>query len=224
MNYGLVIAAGKGGKFGSGVDRAFLSLGPKPILAYSLLAFESCGDIDGVVLVVRKDRVEAARGLAKIFGCSKIIKVVAGAAMRSGSVQNGLDAMPDDAKFVTIHEASRPGVTSDLISDTISNAKRNGIAAVALKIEDPVMSSERGTTATESIDSSKLWTLQSPQSFKIDVLRKAIKKMDDEKSIPDEASAAKQCGEKVRMVPGSKYNIKILAPDDVPLAATLLKL
>ena len=72
MNYGLVIAAGKGGKFGASVDRAFLSLGPRPILAYSLLAFEACADIDGVILVVRKDRVDAARGMAQIFGCSKI--------------------------------------------------------------------------------------------------------------------------------------------------------
>ncbi len=224
MNYGLVIAAGKGGKFGSSVDRAFLSLGPKPVLAYSLLAFESCGDIDGVILVVRKDRVEAAKNLAKIFGCSKVTKVIAGAALRQGSVQNGLDVMPDDVKMVTVHEATRPGVTSSLISDTIVAAKRNGAAAVALKISDTVMSSERGAAVIESIDSSKLWTLQSPQSFKIDVLRKAIGKQDGNKSILDEASAVEQSGEKVRMVPGSRYNIKILTPDDVPLVATLLKL
>lgn len=224
MNYGLVIAAGKGSKFGQGVDRAFLSLGPKPILAYSLLAFEACGDIDGVILVVRRERVEAARGLAQIFGCSKVVKFVAGAATRSGSVKNGLDAVPDDAKIITIHAASRPGVSPELISDTILTAKRNGAAAASLKIDDTVVASERGTTANESFESAKLWTLQSPQSFKIDILRKAIKKMEEDKSISDEASALKQCGVKVRMVPGSKYNIKILKPDDVPLAATLLKL
>lgn len=224
MNYGLVIAAGKGGKFGSSVDRAFLSLGPKPILAYSLLAFESCGDIDGVVLVVRKDRVDAARSLAQIFGCSKVVKVVAGAALRQASVQNGLDAMPDDAKLVTVHEASRPGVTPELISDTIAAAKRGGVAAVALKIEDSVMSSERGAAVIESIDASKLWTLQSPQTFKIDILQKALGKIDSNKSISDEASAVEASGEKIRIVPGSKYNVKIFTPDDVPLAATLLKL
>jgi len=134
MNYGLVIAAGKGSKFGANVDRAFLSLGPRPILAYSLLAFEGCADIDGVVLVVRKDRVDAARGMAQIFGCSKVINVVAVAALRQVSVQNGLDVMPDDAKIVTIHEASRPGVTSDLISDTIAAAKRGGAAAIGYEI------------------------------------------------------------------------------------------
>jgi 2-C-methyl-D-erythritol 4-phosphate cytidylyltransferase len=181
MNYGLVIAAGKGAKFGENVDRAFLSLGPRPILAYSLLAFEACADIDGVVLVVRKDRVDAARGMAQIFGCSKIIKVVAGAALRQVSVQNGLDVMPDDVKMVTIHEASRPGVTSDLISETIAASKRGGAASVGLKIDDPVVSSERGAAVNESVDGSKLWTLQSPQSFKFDILQKSMKKFDGKK-------------------------------------------
>ena len=224
MNYGLVIAAGKGAKFGANVDRAFLSLGPRPILAYSLLAFEACADIDGVILVVKKDRVDAARGMAQIFGCSKVIKVVAGAALRQVSVQNGLAVMPDDVKIVTIHEASRPGVTSDLISDTIAAAKRGGAASVGLKVDDPVVASERGAAVNESVDGSKLWTLQSPQSFKFDVLQKSIKKFDGKKPLADEASMVEQCGEKLRIVPGSKYNIKISTPDDVPLAATLLKL
>jgi 2-C-methyl-D-erythritol 4-phosphate cytidylyltransferase len=224
MNYGLVIAAGKSSGFGPNVDRAFLSLGPKPILAYSLLAFEACEYIDGVVLVVRKERVEAARNLAQIFGCAKIIKVVAGGVLRQTSVQNGLNAMPDDVKLVTIHEASRPGVTSDLITETILTAKRSGVASVGIKIEDTVVSSERGTSVTKSIDGSKLWSLQSPQSFKIDILRNAIDKLDSKKDIIDEATTVEQMGEKVRIVPGSRYNIKIIEPDDVPLAATLLKL
>jgi 2-C-methyl-D-erythritol 4-phosphate cytidylyltransferase len=224
MNYGLVIAAGKSSGFGPNVDRAFLSLGSKPILAYSLLAFEACENIDGVVLVVRKDRVEAARSLAQIFGCSKVIKVVAGGVLRQTSIQNGLAAMPDDVKLVTVHESSRPGVTSELISETLAVAKRNGAAAVGLKITDTIVSSERGTTATKAIDASKLWILQSPQSFKVDILRRAIDKVDSKKDIADEAAAVEKLGEKIRIVPGSRYNIKIIEPDDVPLVATLLKL
>jgi 2-C-methyl-D-erythritol 4-phosphate cytidylyltransferase len=223
MNYGVVIAAGKRSGFGS-VDRAFLSLGPKPIVAYSLLAFEECEDIDGVVLVVRKDRIEAARGLIQIFGCSKVIKVVAGGNLRQASVQAGLDAIPNDARIITVHEASRPGVTPALISATITAAKRNGAAATGLKINDPVIASERGTMITELTDVTKLWTIQSPQSFKTETLQKAIKKAPAGKSIQDEASAVQMIGEKIRIVPGSNLNIKITAPDDVPLAATLLKL
>ena len=144
MNYGLVVAAGKAGKMGGNVDRAFLSLGPRPVLAYSLLAFEACEDIDGVIVVVRKDRVDGTGSMAQLFGCSKVMKVIPGAALRQTSVLNGLKAMPEDAKFVTIHEASRPCITPEMISETLQAAKRGGAAAVALKISDAVVHSERG--------------------------------------------------------------------------------
>ena len=224
MNYGLIIAAGKSGKLGSKVDRAFLSLGPKPVLAYSLLAFEKCDDIDGVVLVVRKERVDAARSLLQLFGCSKVIDVVAGGTQRSTSVLNGLAALPDDAKQVTIHEASRPLVTSALIAQTTQAVKRGGASSAALKVSDSMMNSDRGVTASDSVEVSKLWALQSPQSFKIDVLRRALENLDPKQSLPDEASAVAQLGESVRLVPGSPYNIKILTADDMPLAGILLKL
>ncbi len=224
MNYGLIIAAGKSGKLGSKVDRAFLSLGPKPVLAYSLLAFEKCEDIDGVVLVVRKERVDAARSLLQLFGCSKVIDVVAGGTHRSTSVLNGLAALPDDAKQVTIHEASRPLVTSELIAQTTQAVKRGGASSAALKVSDAMMNSDRGVTASDSVEVSKLWALQSPQSFKIDVLRRALENLDPKQSLPDEASAVAKLGESVRLVPGSPYNIKILTADDMPLAGILLKL
>ena len=224
MNYGLIIAAGKSGKLGSKVDRAFLSLGPKPVLAYSLLAFEKCDDIDGVVLVVRKERVDAARSLLQLFGCSKVIDVVAGGTQRSTSVLNGLAALPDDAKQVTIHEASRPLVTSALIAQTTQAVKRGGASSAALKVSDSMMNSDRGVTASDSVEVSKLWALQSPQSFKIDVLRRALENLEPKQSLPDEASAVAQLGESVRLVPGSPYNIKILTADDMPLAGILLKL
>jgi len=224
MNYGLVIAAGAGGKFGSKVDRAFLSLGPRPVLAYALLAFEKCDEIEGVVLVVRKERVDAARSLSQLFGCSKIVTIVAGGTTRLTSVQNGLAAMPDGVTLVTVHEGSRPCVTPQLIADTLAAAKRAGAASAALRVDDAVVVSERGTSVSQCIDSSKLWTLQSPQSFKIDVLRQALDNSDAKKPAPDEASLVERLGLPVRLVAGSIHNIKILAVDDLPLAATLLKL
>ncbi|MBT3191633.1 MAG: 2-C-methyl-D-erythritol 4-phosphate cytidylyltransferase [Verrucomicrobia bacterium] len=224
MNYGLVVAAGKSGALGSKVDRAFLSLGPKPILAYTLLAFEQCDDIDGVVLVVRKERVDAARSLLQLFGCNKVIKVVAGGTLRTASVLNGLAEIPDEAKFVTIHEASRPLVTPKMISDTLAASKRGGAASVALKITDPVVNSDRGTTSKSAADASKFWALQSPQSFKTDLLKRALENLAPKEGLPDEAAAVAKLGEPVRLVPGSPDNIKILTSDDLPMAAILLKL
>ena len=77
MIFGIIVAGGKSERMGATVDKAFLSLGTQPVLAYSLQAYEKCQDIDGIVLVVRKDRLEAARGMVQLFGCAKVTRVVA---------------------------------------------------------------------------------------------------------------------------------------------------
>lgn len=225
MNYGIVVAGGKSGKkMGGKVDRAFLSLGPKPVLAYALIAYENCEDITGVVVVVRRERVDATRSLAQLFGCSKVIKVVASAALRQNSVQKGLEALPEDAKLVSVHEASRPCVSAALISETLKAAKRYGAASAALNLEGTVMRADRGATANATVDPGPLWLLQTPQSFKIDLLRRAVDKATAKRSITDEADAVEQLGEPVRLVPGAVSNMKIETADDLQLAATLLKL
>ena len=86
MNCGIIVAAGKSERMGQNVDKAFLSLGAKPVVVYSLRAFEKCPDIDDVVLVVQKERLEAARCMVQMFGCTKVKKIVAGGAQRQVSV------------------------------------------------------------------------------------------------------------------------------------------
>ena len=78
----IILAAGKSERMGVGTDKAFLNLGPKPVLAWSLLAFERCADIDDIILVVRKDQILAAKSAVKMFGISKVSKVITGGARR----------------------------------------------------------------------------------------------------------------------------------------------
>ena len=86
----IIVAAGKSERMGAGTDKAFLNLGPKPVLAWSLLAFERCTDVDQIVVVVRKDQIVATKALVRMFGISKIRAVVAGGVKRQDSVMNGL--------------------------------------------------------------------------------------------------------------------------------------
>jgi 2-C-methyl-D-erythritol 4-phosphate cytidylyltransferase len=225
MNYGIVIAAGKSSKMGGDVDRAFLSLGPKPVLAYSLMAFEECDAIDGVVVVVNRPRVEAARRLAQMFGCSKVTSIIPGSALRQVSVMHALNEIPEEAKYVAVHEASRACITPGLISETVDGAKRGGAAVAAIPVDGSVMRSERGVTVSEVVDPAKLFSVQTPQCFRMDLLRRAMEKVQGEKkSIVDEANVVAQMGETVRLVPGRVDNISIATADDLTLAGTLLKL
>ncbi len=223
MNFGLIVAAGKSARMGSKVDKAFLSLGNKPVLAYSLLAYENCDSIDGVVLVVRKDRVDAARSMAQMFGCQKVTQVIAGGTTRQKSVQNGLNEMSEDVTVVAVHDGARPCIEPDLISQTIKCAKRYGSGVAAMKITDTIKYVEKGYTVKETIDRTKLWSVQTPQTFKLDLLNEAFVLLKKKNiSVTDESSAVELTGHEVRLVPGSLTNIKITTPDDLQMAAALM--
>ena len=121
MNTAIIVAAGKSERMGGKVDKAFLSLGPKPVLAYSLMAFEACADIDAIIVVVRKDQVIATQGVARMFGCRKVQAVVPGGSCRQASVRNGMKECDPDTTIVSVHDAARPCITPALISETIKS-------------------------------------------------------------------------------------------------------
>jgi len=210
---------------GGGIDKAFLSLGTKPVVVYSLLAFEKCRDIDEVILVVRKDRIDAARQAARMFGCNKVKKVIAGGTLRQQSVMNGLAEASEDVDIVVVHDGARPCLTSDLISQAINSAKQHGSGVAAVKITDTVKSVEKGMIIAGTVDRTKLWLGQTPQAFKMDLLRKAFQLVEKKKiKVTDEASAVELVSNGVWLVASSSSNIKITSPDDLTLAAALMRL
>ncbi len=225
MNTGIIVAAGKSTRVGQNVDKSFLSLGAKPVVVYSLLAFEKCPVIDQVVLVVRKERVESARCVVKMFGCTKVLKIIAGGATRQASVLKGLDAAGEESEVVAVHDGSRPCVTSELISDTIKSAKKYGSGIAATKVTDTVKSAHKGMVISGTIDREKLWAAQTPQAFSRELLLKGMKAARKKKlEVTDDASAVELVSNNVRLVASSPSNIKITSPDDLVLAAALMRL
>ena len=224
MIFGIIVAAGKSERMGADVDKAFLSLGTRPVLMYSLQAFEQCPLIDGVILVVRKDRLDAARGMIQMFGFSKVRKVVAGGASRQLSVMLGLAELKDDVKIVAVHDGARPCVTPALIQETILSAKKQGTGVAAVKVTDTIKEVDRGTLVVRTVDRSKLWAVQTPQTFRVDWLNKAYANARKKKlTVTDEASAVEASGEPVHLVPAPATNIKITTPADLALASVILK-
>jgi len=225
MISGLIVAAGKSERMGRDVDKAFVNLGTKPVLAYSLLAFEKCPDIDSVVLVVRKDRIDGARGMAHMFGCAKVKRIIAGGAKRQTSVCNGLAQLSEDVNIVSVHDGARPCVTPELISATIKAAKRNGSGVAGFRLTDTVKYVKTGmTTVSKTMDRSTLWAVQTPQTFRVDLLKKAFAAVARKKvTVTDEASAVELTGKSVRLVPGPFWNMKITTANDLALTAALLK-
>ena len=216
----IVVAAGKSERMGTGTDKAFLNLGPKPVLAWSLLAFERCTDVDQIVVVVRKDQIVATKALVRMFGISKIRTVVAGGQKRQDSVMNGLKEVDSDTRIVVVHDGARPCVKPETIAETVKVAKRTGAAVIGCHIWDTVKFVEKGTTVSRTDDRSKLWAVQTPQAFSASVIRRAYAEvMKKNVDVTDDASAVELIGAPVKIVESNVPNLKITPVEDLRVAA-----
>lgn len=223
MTTAIIVAAGKSTRMGGTVDKAFLSLGSKPVIAYALMAFEACSGVDEIVLVVRKDQLVATKGVAQMFGCRKVVAIVAGGTTRQASVANGLAVCNPDTRIVCVHDGARPCVTDSLIMETIQSARRTGSGIAATKVTDTIKEVERGQVVSATIDRKKIWTVQTPQTFRFDWLQRAIKKAEDAgERFTDESAAVEFLGERVHLVPATFPNIKITHAEDIKVASLLL--
>jgi len=221
----IIVAAGKSERMGGGADKAFLSLGSKPVVAWSLLAFEKNADIDSIILVVRKDQVTAAKAVARMFGISKLTKIVAGGARRQDSVQAGLKEVDSDTRIVAVHDGARPCVSQEVISDVIRSAKRGVASVTGCRMRDTVKMVEKGSTVSQTVDRAKYWAVQTPQAFPYSMLRKAYAAVEAEhKEVLDDAQAVETMGESVKICDSNKLNIKITTPEDLQIAAAILNL
>ena len=221
----IIVAAGKSERMGGGTDKAFLSLGPKPVVAWSLLAYEKNTDIDKIILVVRKDQLTAAKAVAKMFGISKLFKIVPGGTRRQDSVQAGLKEVDVDTRIVVVHDGARPCVSQEVLSEVIKSARRGGAAVSGCRIRDTVKIVEKGCTVSSTFDRAKLWAVQTPQAFPCSMIRKAYAAVEAQKiEVSDDSQAVEIAGESVKICESDKPNIKITTPEDLQVAAAILKL
>lgn len=221
MTTAIIVAAGKSERMGAGTDKAFLSLGNKPVVAWSLLAFERCPDVDRIVLVVRKEQQVAAKAVARMFGISKLIAIVPGGNKRQESVQAGLAACDVDTRQVVVHDGARPCVTPDVISEVVKLAKRVGAATVGRRMTDTVKRVEKGTAVAGTENREKLWAVQTPQAFQFSVLVNAYKAL-GKNEVTDDCQAVELAGGTVRIYENRAPNFKITTVEDLQIASALL--
>lgn len=218
--WGLIIATGKSEKLSSGSDTAFIGLGDKPMLAYSLQAMESCEDIDGVVAVVPRERMEMVKSLSKLFGFNKLRKIVGGSGGRAALMQSGLKAMEDDITLVVVQKVSYPFVKPSTISETVRVAKRYGCAVAAGKVDGCLKISSRGNRVVKTQDAGGLWLAQSPQTYRRELLELVVRDLGEDDQ--DESEVLEKQDKEVRLVQSPQWNIKVATGDDLALAGTIL--
>jgi 2-C-methyl-D-erythritol 4-phosphate cytidylyltransferase len=218
--WAIVLACGKDQEIGQGIDVSFLALGSRPVVARSIQTLEQNPLIEGIILVVRKERVDSALHTVRSFGCRKISAIVAGGPMRLTNLKNALEKIPEEVSAVLIHEAARPFLNDEIITETIKAGKRYGAAVAAVKSPDAVKLAEKGQKVTKSLDRNNVWLVQSPQVYKIDVFKKMLK--GSGKLLDDDSELLAKGKQEIHLVAGSIGNMKIRTPDDLQIASAIL--
>lgn len=207
-----------------GFDKIFTLLHGKPVLYWSLAAFQNCENIDEVLVVTREEIIADVEKLVRAEKLTKVRSVVAGGAERHLSVWNGLKAVKSEgSQYVAIHDGARPLVTPKLISDCIELAKKHGSACCAAPVPDTVKRASYEQLVTESVERENLWAMQTPQVFSSALILQAYAAlMARNELVTDEVSAVQKLGKRVALLRNDDYNFKITFPRDLPLAEQVL--
>lgn len=208
---------------GPNVDKLFLEVGGKLIIVHTWRQFESCPAVDEIVLVVREGMQSAFEELATSEGFKKPYRLVPGGKERQDSVWNGIVAVAEGTEIVAIHDGARPCVTHELISATILAARETGAAVAAQRVVDTIKDSTDGQTISGHLERSRLWAVQTPQTFQVPVIRKALSVVKEKGVlVTDDTAACELIGQPVRLVECATPNPKATAPSDIPWLEILL--
>ncbi|TFG76174.1 MAG: 2-C-methyl-D-erythritol 4-phosphate cytidylyltransferase [Thermodesulfobacteriales bacterium] len=224
----IITAGGLGKRFvGEGAEllpKQFIPLSTKPLIVYSIQSFERSKFISEIVLVVPDKWVEYTQAeIVDKFNIKKVSKVIAGGAERQESVRNGLNSLSTKPEIVAVHDGVRPFVTLDIIDEVITEAVNSGGAIAAIPVTDTIKQSSPEHIIENTVPRNKIWFAQTPQAFKYEILKEAFEKASEDGYLgTDEAELVERLGREVKLVLGSKNNIKITTPEDIKLAELIL--
>lgn len=226
MNAAIVLAAGQGKRMNSAVQKQFLLLNGRPLLLYSLEAFQK-SKIDRIILVTGKEEIEYCREEITVpYGITKVDTIVAGGRERYHSVYEGLKAA-EGCEEILIHDGARPLVTEKMIHDALDGARKYGACIVGMPVKDTIKVSDQEGFVASTPDRSHLWQIQTPQAFHYSWIRGAYDRLfsreEYQQGVTDDAMVLETMTDhRVRLIEGSYGNIKVTTPEDMAVASALL--
>jgi len=224
MNVAIVVAGGKGTRFGGDRPKQFLELSGTPVIVHTLTQFERCREIASVVVVLPAEETAGFQSQLPKIGLQKVSQIISGGVTRAQSVACGL-AVIAGAEVVAVHDGVRPLVTPMEIDGTVGAAARYGAAILVARAGDTIKQVENDRIAG-TIPRAKLRRALTPQCFRLDILRRAYADLDQVEGsgidVTDDSFLVERLGLPVVTVEGSARNIKITSQEDLVLAEALL--
>lgn len=210
---------------GPNVDKLFLEVAGKPIVVHTWRRFAEAKCVDEIVLVVRDGMQAAFEEMADKFSLKKKpYRLVSGGKERQDSVWNGLECVAPTVEIVAIQDAARPCTSEALIEATIAAARETGAAVAAQAMTDTIKESADGKLIERTLDRSRLWTVQTPQTFRVSVIRRALEEVRRKRLlVTDDTAACELTGQPVRLVVSAQPNPKVTRSEDLPYITALLE-
>ncbi len=220
--YALIVAGGKGKRFGGELPKQFQDLLGTPLLIHTLRAFEEASEWDRCVLVLHTSSFREWEEILATHSTSLVPDLVPGGEERFQSVQKGVDELdPGENSIVAVHDAVRPLIRPERIRNLMEEAETYGNAVPCVPLQESLRKVERDGS-NEAVDRSNFRAVQTPQCFRGDLLKKAMEKPYHE-AYTDEATVVEALGEQIHLSEGDPENIKITSPQDLRSAELLLK-
>lgn len=219
----VILAAGASSRMGGDITKQFLTLDCIPIVARTVIEFEKTPCIHEIIVVVKEDELGLYSDFAERYGIKKPFSVVSGGETRQISARLGSDAVSDKAKFICIHDAARCLITPELITKACRGAYLHGASMLAIKSIDTVKIGDKNAFVESTPERKFTWQAQTPQVFKVNAYRGAAYIARDEKlEATDDAILLEHIRIPVKLVEGSRENIKITDKYDIMYAKAIL--
>jgi 2-C-methyl-D-erythritol 4-phosphate cytidylyltransferase len=220
----IIVAAGRGTRMGQDVDKMFLEVAGRPVIAHTWQRFDAASCIDEIILVVREGMQTVFSNLASQFHFQKRHQFASGGQERQDSVWNGLQRLDPQVEWVAIQDGARPCTSETTIRETIQAAHQVGAAVSAQRVSDTIKESDEAGCILRNVDRSRLWAAQTPQVFRVDVICRALAAVRAKGLVvTDDTAACELIGQPVKLVENCSPNPKVTVPADLPYIDLLLR-
>ena len=224
MNGVVIVAAGKGSRMNMGINKQFIKLEGKEIIAYTIEKFYNNSNIEDIVVVVKEDESEFFKKEILDKYNFKNVKIAYGGKERQDSVYNGLKLLDEKCDVVLIHDGARPFVSDKIIDKSIEEAKEHKAIVVGVPVKETIKVIDNDKNIVDTPNRSVLWAVQTPQTFDYNILIDAYKDAFKNKFYgTDDAMLVERIGYKVKMLEGSYNNIKITTQEDLNIGSQILR-
>lgn len=221
MNVVIIVAAGKGTRMGT--DKLWLEIEGVPVIGHTWRTFDRIHEVDRIVLVTRDDRRKDIVDLAEKIQVTKPFELVSGGRERQESVWNGLEACPEECDFVAIQDAARPCTHSNLIRDCFTETAKSGAVVAGVRVTDTLKRVDDSLSIETTVDREGLWSVQTPQVFRLSIIKQALQKVRESgEVVTDDTAACERAGIPVKIVSSEHPNPKVTYPNDLPYISWLL--